>query len=418
MKNYLSLFIAISITLLCCKKEKQVEIITIPSLKTAVATEVELYTADVEVEITTDGNLEITEGGIYYATHPNPKAEDLVARSLSPGRKFIQHLSDLEPNTKYYARAFAKNSEGTGYGNEISFTTGKGEMAKVTTSAFNNTISQSAVGGGSVINDGGAGIFEKGIVYSTSPNPTIEDQKVDSESQSGGIYETTLYGLASNTKYYLRAYVINYYGVAYGNEVSFTSLPFDSVTDVDGNIYAYITIGKQKWMTSNLRVTHFRNGDPIKKQVDKSSWDTGFYSYAYSPFRTKELGLLYTQKIITDSRNIAPVGWHIPTDEDWKELEINQGMSKLEADDADKKIERGTIGKKLLVGGSSGLNIQLCGGLIHDTPDDIPITGYYGFYWSSSTAADNYQIIRRFFSDPIARQSHGDAAISVRCVKD
>ncbi len=418
MKNYFSLFIAITITLFSCKKEKPVETTTVPTVTTTAATEVQLYTARVGGEIKNNGNLEITEGGFCYATHPNPNTEDLVSRILGLEPKFTYELYDLVPDTKYYVKAYATNSAGTSYGNEISFTTGKGEMAKVTTAPFSNTISQSAVGGGDVTSDGGAGIFEKGVVYSTNPNPTINDQKKDFGSQSAGAFQTTLHGLASNTKYYLRAYAINYYGVAYGNQVTFTSLPFDGVTDVDGNIYAYITIGKQKWMTSNLRVTHYRNGDPINSYTDRSSWDKGFYLFAHSPRDTKEFGLYYTQKIIHDPRNIAPVGWHIPTDAEWKELEMNQGMSKDEADDVEGKIERGTIGEKLLVGGSSGLNIQHAGGLVHRTPDDLSITRYFGLYWSSTIAPDNLPIIRRFLASPIARQTHGDAAISVRCVKD
>ncbi len=121
-----------------------------------------------------------------------------------------------------------------------------------------------------------------------------------------------------------------------------------SVTDIDGNIYKTVKIGNQWWMSENLKVKQYNNGDSILNIATK-----GFYSYfdtarwrsikdtgAYciindvnqGNYYEKRFGLLYNGYSVIDSRKIAPEGWHIPTDEEWKELEMHIGMSEAEAD--------------------------------------------------------------------------------------
>ncbi|MBN1999718.1 fibrobacter succinogenes major paralogous domain-containing protein [candidate division KSB1 bacterium] len=109
-----------------------------------------------------------------------------------------------------------------------------------------------------------------------------------------------------------------------------------TVTDIDGNLYLTVKIGNQWWMAENLRVTHYRNGNAIQKITEDNKWwstNIGAYCiYDNNDGNTTKYGNLYNWYAVNDSRNIAPEGWHVPTDEDWKKLEMHLGMSKAEAD--------------------------------------------------------------------------------------
>ena len=112
------------------------------------------------------------------------------------------------------------------------------------------------------------------------------------------------------------------------------------LTDIDGNVYKTVKIGNQRWMAENLKVTHYRDGTAaIPNVTDGTAWGllaTGAYCI-YNNNAGNEVdtyGTLYNWYAVTDSRNIAPEGWHVPTDEEWKGLEIFLGMSQSEADDA------------------------------------------------------------------------------------
>lgn len=99
-----------------------------------------------------------------------------------------------------------------------------------------------------------------------------------------------------------------------------------TVTDKDGNVYKTVTIGTQIWMAENLRTTKFRNGDPIPNISANTSWTaltTGAYCWYNNDAANKAgYGALYNWYAVNDSRNISPIGWHIPSDEEWKALTI------------------------------------------------------------------------------------------------
>ena len=109
-----------------------------------------------------------------------------------------------------------------------------------------------------------------------------------------------------------------------------------TVKDIDGNLYKTVKIGTQIWLAENLKVTHYRNGDPIPNVTSHSEWvdlSTGAYCvYDNNESNADTFGYLYNWYAVDDSRNIAPEGWHVPTDEEWRELERALGMSQSEAD--------------------------------------------------------------------------------------
>ena len=109
-----------------------------------------------------------------------------------------------------------------------------------------------------------------------------------------------------------------------------------TVTDIDGNVYNTVQIGSQVWMAENLKVTRFRNGNPIPEEPGEAEWAAAgtplFCMYDNDPSNTRVYGLLYNWFAADDPRGLAPAGWHVPSDEEWKTLEMELGMSRMVAD--------------------------------------------------------------------------------------
>ena len=194
------------------------------TLTTTVASDVTINSATVGGNITSDGGAEITARGVCYSTKENPTVEDTKVSSGSGVGEFICELTNLQPNTTYYVRAYAVNSAGAAYGEEVTFTTLVPiVLPTLTTSAVTQITETSAVAGGNVTSDGNASVTDRGVVYSTNQNPTTADTKVSGGSGTGS-FTCNLTDLQPNTTYYVRAYAVNSAGVAYGEEVTFTTL--------------------------------------------------------------------------------------------------------------------------------------------------------------------------------------------------
>ena len=117
-----------------------------------------------------------------------------------------------------------------------------------------------------------------------------------------------------------------------------------TVTDIDGNVYQTVKIGDQWWMAENLRVTRYRNGDAIPTNLRNTQWqNTTSGAYAIYPhiqirglYSEDEVvdtyGILYNWYAVVDPRGLCPEGWHVPSEEGWKQLEMHLGMTQEEAD--------------------------------------------------------------------------------------
>jgi uncharacterized protein (TIGR02145 family) len=233
--------------------------------------------------------------------------------------------------TRYY-KAFGKNSKGIGYGQEFSYlTTTQTSLATVTTTSVSSVTSNSATVEGYVTSDGGSNVTERGFAYGTETTPTTDNNAVYS-GQGIGLFSRNLTNLAALTPYYLRAYAANSLGIAYGNQVTFTTTSAPSfpcgtstVIDVDNNTYNTVQIGTQCWTKSNLRVSKYRNGDNIPTGLDNSpNWSnttSGTYAvYNNTSANDGIFGKLYNHYAVMDSRGLCPTGWHIPTDVEWNQL--------------------------------------------------------------------------------------------------
>lgn len=97
-----------------------------------------------------------------------------------------------------------------------------------------------------------------------------------------------------------------------------------TVTDTDGNLYHTLTLGTQTWMVENLKVTHYRNGDPIPVIVEDTAWSeltTGARcAYEHDTALGSVYGQFYNWFAVTDLRQICPAGWHVATDQEWQTL--------------------------------------------------------------------------------------------------
>lgn len=171
---------------------------------------------------------------------------------------------------------------------------------------------------GEVTSDGNSFIIMHGICWSDKHTPSIADDTTIS-GEGTGSFVGYVKKLKSNTKYYFRAYATNHVGTSYGEVMEATTT--ETVADGDGNIYNTVRIGNQLWMSENLKSTHYRNGDPLQIITSDLVQTTGAYSNnVHLGMGWEFYGNYYNWYAVSDSRNICPPGWHIPTKADWETL--------------------------------------------------------------------------------------------------
>ena len=204
----------------------------------------------------------------------------------------------------------------------------------VTTTPVTSITSATASSGGNVLADGGTTVTARGVCWSTSHNPTIENNTHTIDGSGTGSFYSTIVGMSSGTTYFLRAYATNSMGTGYGNEISFTTqqLPCGTIiTDMDGNTYNTIQIGNQCWMKENLKTTKYADGTPIPQGGDFSISNAYWYYPDSNAYNKPTYGLLYNWKALmrnspSSSNNpsgvqgICPTGWHVPSDAEWTQL--------------------------------------------------------------------------------------------------
>jgi uncharacterized protein (TIGR02145 family) len=210
--------------------------------------------------------------------------------------------------------------------------------------------------------------------------------------------------------------------------------PCDAFTDLDGNTYQTVRIGDLCWMAENLKVTHYANDEQIPHVTDGSTWadlSTGAWcEYNNDPANYETYGILYNWYAVNDSRGLAPDGWHVATDDEWKQLEMYLGMSQAEADtdglrgtdEGGKLKEVGTVHWESPNEGAtneSGFTVVPGG---YRRPDgSYGALGQYARFWtateSGSTLAwgrglgyDHKQVYRFFLEKK--------RGFSIRCVRD
>lgn len=203
-----------------CKKE---EPIIMPDISTELSvTNITGTTATSGGSITNDNGETVIARGVCWSTAITPTIKDSLTKDASGAGSYASQLRNLSPNTSYYLRAYATNRFGTFYGSAVYFKT-LVDSVKLITSEIVDITTTTATGGGNITSDGSGIISERGICWSTNPNPTIQDSKT-SDGSGKGNYVSSMTNLTRATTYYVRAYAINERAVSYGNNITFTTV--------------------------------------------------------------------------------------------------------------------------------------------------------------------------------------------------
>lgn len=197
----------------------------------------------------------------------------------------------------------------------------------------------------------------------------------------------------------------------------------NNVFDIDGNIYKKIQVGGQCWLAENLKVTHYRNGDPIPNVTDATEWNaltTGAYCNSDNNSSNAEIyGRLYNWYAVTDSRNIAPEGWHVPSDAEWQTLVDYLGGSGVAGG---KLKEAGTTHWASPNEGAtneSGFTALPGGSRYYD--GNFYDLGLNAYFWSSTESSSNYawyRLLSYYYAYVLRSNSSKQDGFSVRLVRD
>jgi hypothetical protein len=218
----------------------QISFYTLPTVTTNAVTDLTPTTGTGGGNVTSTGT--VTARGICWSTSTGPTvALTTKTNDGTTSGAFTSSITGLTANTLYYVRAYATNSTGTAYGNEVTFTS-----PFITTAPICTVTPTSAVSGGTISAATGLNITERGVVWSTVTGPTTADFSLIDPSPGTGTYISNISGLTNGVTYYLRAYCINNGTTVYGNELSFTTGTPHAIGDaLAGGIVIYVDCSGQ-----------------------------------------------------------------------------------------------------------------------------------------------------------------------------
>ena len=202
------------------------EVPTLPTLNTLEATEVRSSSAVLNAEIQTKGFPNYSKRGFVYALESNPTLENTISdltAAVAEENTYSAIATRLKLGETYYVRGYAINEAGIAYSTNQVKVVPQTVLAKVTTKPVTNIDldAGTATFNGSIVDEGDPAYTERGSVYGTVRNPTIEDDTKKVATGSGtGDFSANVYELLLDTTYYVRAYAINEKGIAYGEEVT------------------------------------------------------------------------------------------------------------------------------------------------------------------------------------------------------
>ena len=301
------------------------------------------------------------------------------------GKNFKLQINGLSAKTKYYYCAYVYlNDIQYEYGEVKEFETNEPNLAEVITKEVTKIELYSAIATGSVIDDCGASILERGICYATHPNPCISNIKIVSGSGLGE-FTCDLTDLEKNTKYYVRAFATNNVGTSYGDEIWFITLDAIKIEAVDLGLsvkWANMNVGAERPEYSG---NYFAWGETRpKNDYDWSTykwWRNGSYDevtkYCTDPSHGP-IDFIYTLQLSDDAANANWGGnWRMPTREEWEELFYNTTRKATTIN--------GVKGIKVTSrkSGYTNKSIFLPESGYRSGKEEIDL-GYGAYYWSSS----------------------------------
>ena len=341
----------------------------------------------VRISSTISRNATIDNVLVILSTTPKFSSTTHYTMEKQPDGKYSVAIANLTHSTTYYVRYQGSNRWSSLETATISEfrTTDTPSIAFVTTSQVIDISYYSATIGSKVIDDGGAEITERGVVYATTQNPTTADTKVTSGS---GLGQFTCYltDLQENTTYYVRAYAINAKGTAYGEEVSFMTFSLNGPEYVDLGLSV-------KWATMNVGASSPEDyGDYFAwgETSTKSTYDWSTYKYcngsstSLTKYNTSSSYGIVDNKTtleLSDDAARANLGgsWRMPTDAEMTELREQCTWTWT--------TQNGVNGYKV-TSKSNGNSIFLPAAGYRNESSRVN-AGSRGYYWSSSLDTDS-----------------------------
>lgn len=207
--------------------------------------------------VVNEGGSPVTGRGIIWNSTGNPTIdnhEGMTEDGSGPG-EFDSYLTDLQPSSDYFVRAYAINSEGVRHGPQKKISTLIAFRPTVLTVEATKVTHNKAIAGGIVTDDGNAPVIERGVVWSRNTYPTVgNNDGMTIEQGDLGEFSCVLTGLLGETTYYYRSYATNIMGTNYGRENEFTtlaarvypnpvanSLNFEFTNESEGEVYVLLT---------------------------------------------------------------------------------------------------------------------------------------------------------------------------------
>ena len=391
-----------------------------PTISAFNISEIGSHTASFSATISSDIN-HIASRGFCWSPLPNPTIlNNHVEVGKGVGSFSIKQEGFTGGGTKYHARAFAVNSYGVFYGEEKIFFT-QFDVPTIQLSSIKD-FGLSAFAYINIPDNGGKTVTQRGIVYSTTENPTTLNDKILSGTGIGE-FSITITGLTQKTTYFVRAFASNEVGTAYSNQIKLTTnTASTTISDIEGNTYNTINIGNQIWMTSNLSTSRFRNGVYIPYILNSTQWATtkspalSFYNHDNN-FESN-YGKQYNWYAVADPQGLCPIGWHIPSNNEWTILSdflggLNVAGGKMKA--------TGTQFWSFPSNGNNSSGFTGLPGGFRNVDGTFGILGYNGFWWSATDENEQKAFNRSIiYTDNVLSvgSSSKNQGFSVRCLKD
>lgn len=367
-------------------------------------------------DITDDGGAEVSLRGVCWSTTPNPTTDDSKTTDGSGIGSFTSSVTGLTINSTYYLRAYATNSVGTSYGNQQSFNTLTYTFPTITTTPVTNISFTSATFGGDITYDGGSPVTDRGVCWSTSPNPTIADDKT-SNSTGTGIYTSDVSGLTKSTKYYVRAYATNIAGTIYGNEVSFTTPSIGAgevLSTSTGRIWMDRNLGATRVATKSADAQAYgdlyqwgRDADGHQKRNSGTTSSLSnsntpghgnFIVTSSSPFDWRSPQDNDLWQGVNGANNPCPSGFRLPTESEWN-VEMQSWSNSNATGAFSSPLKLPTAGNRLNSGAFEHVDL-------------------WGHYWSSTLKGSNPRRLNFDIGSVYSFSVNRASGNSVRCIKD
>jgi uncharacterized protein (TIGR02145 family) len=205
-----------------------------------------------------------------------------------------------------------------------------------------------------------------------------------------------------------------------------------TVTDIEGNVYNTVKIGDQWWMAENLKVSRFNDGTEINliDNTNNEEWENTNLP-SYSTINNGTSGYLYNGNVVRSEKSIAPEGWHIPSDEEWRKMESYIGMksSEVNATGFRGENEAGLLTSKNSTGwpaagvlfGTDDFGFDARPGGCRIVDGRINIFNTTAFWWAKDTINNGegwYRYIDVYESRIFRQTTYNEYGMSIRCVKD